>query len=108
MQYSGEETAARRETRPMAEGPLRPVIRRIRRLAGDEDLATLGDGPLLARFAVGRDEAAFAELVQRHGPMLGRPAVVVQFGVLLPVIAGRRGQTVPLPDRPLASRVGPA
>jgi hypothetical protein len=70
MQYSGEVTAARRETHPMAEGPLQPVIRRIRRLVGDEDLAATGDGPLLARFAADRDEAAFAELIQRHGPMV--------------------------------------
>jgi hypothetical protein len=53
----------------MAEGLLQSVIRR---LVGDEDLAALGDGPLLARFAADRDEAAFAELVQCHGPMVLR------------------------------------
>jgi DNA-directed RNA polymerase specialized sigma24 family protein len=56
----------------MAEGPLQPVIRRIRRIVGAEDLAATGDGQLLARFAADRDEAAFAELVQRHGPMVLR------------------------------------
>jgi RNA polymerase sigma factor (sigma-70 family) len=41
------------------------VIERLR-LVGDE----LTDGELLARFAATRDEAAFAALVARHGPMV--------------------------------------
>jgi hypothetical protein len=32
--------------------------------------APAGDGDLLARYAATRDEAAFAELVRRHGPMV--------------------------------------
>jgi RNA polymerase sigma factor (sigma-70 family) len=56
----------------MAEGPLQPVVRRIRRMVGEQDLTQLGDGQLLARFAADRDEAAFAELVQRHGPLVLR------------------------------------
>src|SRR5688572_16202696 len=42
-----------------------PVLRYVRRL-GDADA---DDAELLARFARG-DEAAFAELVRRHGPMV--------------------------------------
>ncbi len=33
---------------------------------------TLTDGQLLARFVAARDEASFAELVRRHGPMVWR------------------------------------
>jgi RNA polymerase sigma factor (sigma-70 family) len=45
-----------------------PVLRFIRGLRG-EDAAT-PDEDLLARFAEARDEAAFAALVRRHGPMV--------------------------------------
>ena len=36
----------------------------------------LGDSELLARFSIERDEAAFEEIVHRHGPMVraGLPA----------------------------------
>ncbi len=37
---------------------------RLLRLADDP----AGDADLLARFRAGRNEAAFAELVRRHGP----------------------------------------
>jgi RNA polymerase sigma factor (sigma-70 family) len=53
----------------MASAPVHPVIRFIRGLtarpSGDP-----GDGALLARFVGERDEAAFAALLQRHGPMV--------------------------------------
>src|SRR3954470_9310433 len=43
------------------------LARRLRRAAG---VAGPTDGQLLARFAAARDEAAFAELVRRHGPVV--------------------------------------
>jgi RNA polymerase sigma factor (sigma-70 family) len=45
---------------------------RLRKVLGDlrSSVDTLSDGQLLARFAVGRDEVAFARLVRRHGPMV--------------------------------------
>jgi RNA polymerase sigma factor (sigma-70 family) len=44
------------------------TLRYVRVLAGEPD--RLGDGPLLARFVRHRDEAAFAELVRRHRPLV--------------------------------------
>jgi RNA polymerase sigma factor (sigma-70 family) len=45
---------------------LRGLLQRVtHRLSADA-----GDGELLARFHVSRDESAFTELVQRHGPMI--------------------------------------
>jgi RNA polymerase sigma factor (sigma-70 family) len=53
----------------MSRGQLTTALRHLRRLAGAE-----AEGPsdrlLLQRFAAGRDEAAFAELVRRHGPIV--------------------------------------
>src|SRR5471032_3162868 len=42
------------------------VVGLLRRRAG----RAAADGDLLARFAATRDEAAFAELVRRHGPLV--------------------------------------
>jgi RNA polymerase sigma factor (sigma-70 family) len=44
------------------------LLRQLRRLAADE--AALSDAELLERFAGRRDEAAFTELVRRHGPLV--------------------------------------
>lgn len=35
-------------------------------------MVSLGDGTLIERFATRRDEAAFAALVERHGPIVLR------------------------------------
>jgi RNA polymerase sigma factor (sigma-70 family) len=46
------------------------LIRHIRRLVGGDGPVQGSDGDLLGRYAEQRDEAAFAALVQRHGPMV--------------------------------------
>src|SRR5438874_9701876 len=53
----------------MRHAPLSAVLRHIRRLAGPGDEQP-PDRQLLERFAGQRDEAAFAALVARHGPMV--------------------------------------
>lgn len=56
----------------MAHGRLRDTIRLLATL-GQGTLgqgADLSDGELLGRFIEGRDEAAFAALVKRHGPLV--------------------------------------
>jgi C-terminal peptidase prc len=55
----------------MSEGQLHAVVRHLRRLAG-EGAAEPTDRELLTRFAARHDEAAFAALVERHGPMVLR------------------------------------
>ena len=46
------------------------ALRDLRRLLGGGRLGDLTDAELLGKFAGGRDEAAFAALVTRHGPMV--------------------------------------
>ncbi len=46
------------------------VLQHLRRLAGPPPSAQPADAQLLERFTVQRDEAAFAALVRRHGPMV--------------------------------------
>ncbi|HEV3258655.1 MAG TPA: sigma-70 family RNA polymerase sigma factor [Gemmataceae bacterium] len=54
----------------MASGQLSTVLRHIRRLAGPDKAGGTTDGELLERFCVRQDEAAFAALLQRHGPLV--------------------------------------
>jgi DNA-directed RNA polymerase specialized sigma24 family protein len=51
----------------MADGQLNLVLRHVRRLASAAG-PTPADGQLLDRFVQQRDEAAFEELLARHGP----------------------------------------
>jgi RNA polymerase sigma factor (sigma-70 family) len=54
----------------MASGQLGRVVHYLRRMAAPDGSGDLSDGQLLERFADQRDEAAFAVLVQRHGPLV--------------------------------------
>src|SRR5215468_10053137 len=53
----------------MTNAPLGLVLRQLRRLAS-EGLADATDGELLERFGARQEEAAFAALLHRHGPMV--------------------------------------
>src|SRR5262249_37660978 len=54
----------------MANGRLSAVLGRLHRLIGPRAASPDSDRHLLERFAASRDEAAFTELVRRHGPMV--------------------------------------
>jgi RNA polymerase sigma factor (sigma-70 family) len=54
----------------MATNQMSQFIQHVRRIMLDRDEAGLTDGQLLACFIESRDEAAFAALVKRHGPMI--------------------------------------
>lgn len=54
----------------MPVGKLNQVVRQLRKLVGGESVAEESDTDLLRRFAGDRDEAAFAALVERHGPLV--------------------------------------
>jgi RNA polymerase sigma factor (sigma-70 family) len=55
---------------PVPTGPLNSFLRHFRRRLGVQEAGELTDADLLGRFARGRDEAAFAALLQRHGPLV--------------------------------------
>jgi RNA polymerase sigma factor (sigma-70 family) len=54
----------------MTTGPMSGVLRHLRRTALLQDGGGLSDSQLLQCFVRDRDEAAFAALVRRHGPMV--------------------------------------
>jgi RNA polymerase sigma factor (sigma-70 family) len=54
----------------MATGQLSSVLRHIHKLAAVPGRCAPTDAELLDRFATGHEEAAFATLVERHGPMV--------------------------------------
>src|SRR5262245_53924266 len=49
-----------------------PILRHVRKLVARRDLQGQSDQQLLDAFAARREEAAFAALVARHGPMVLR------------------------------------
>jgi RNA polymerase sigma factor (sigma-70 family) len=54
----------------MGNGHWGTVLERLRTLAGASGADADADGPLLERFTVRRDEAAFEALLRRHGPLV--------------------------------------
>src|SRR6516164_7464724 len=58
------------EPADVAATPLNHVVEQLRRTGPARADATLSDAQLLERFIDSRDEAAFAGLVRRHGPMV--------------------------------------
>src|SRR5262249_59985867 len=53
----------------MTDRTLKAVLRQVRNLP-TQRLSSVADSELLERFLAGRDEEAFAVLVDRHGPMV--------------------------------------
>ena len=54
----------------MGTGQAGTVLRQLHQLLAAPGLEELSDGQLLERFTARRDEAAFAALVRRHGPLV--------------------------------------
>jgi RNA polymerase sigma factor (sigma-70 family) len=54
----------------MAKQPLGGILRQVCELVGAQQAGTSSDQELLERFRLHHDEAAFAALVRRHGPMV--------------------------------------
>src|SRR5262249_42682214 len=62
--------AARGGLEQMPQTSLSAVVRQVRELAAPGDTAAASDTYLLDRFRASGDEAAFAALVRRHGPLV--------------------------------------
>src|SRR5262245_27632499 len=60
----------RRRDIAMTTNSLRKALNHLRQVLRPSGEDVLSDGQLLARFVATRDEAAFALLVRRHGPMV--------------------------------------
>jgi RNA polymerase sigma factor (sigma-70 family) len=58
------------KVKDMVNAPIEVVLRQVRRLAAGEGVAGATDGQLLERFSARQEEAAFAALLHRHGPMV--------------------------------------
>ena len=54
----------------MTTGQAHPVLHHLRKLVASPGLDALTDGQLLERFVAAQEEAAFAALVRRHGPLV--------------------------------------
>src|SRR3954468_11284311 len=54
----------------MGNPPLDAVVRHLHGVAGARAFAGVADGGVLERYVASGDEAAFAELVYRHGPLV--------------------------------------
>src|SRR5437773_1558577 len=54
----------------MTSGPLTTFLRRLRRLTARQGIDHLTDHQLLQRFTTQHEEAAFAALMHRHGPVV--------------------------------------
>src|SRR5438128_2588061 len=54
----------------MAKEPLAAVVEYLRRICTRQEMRKLPDAELLERFLADHDDAAFAGLVHRHGPMV--------------------------------------
>src|SRR5437899_257026 len=54
----------------MTTGRFNGVMAQLRRIVQTSQTAQLTDGQLLEAFVVRREEAAFTDLIQRHGPMV--------------------------------------
>ncbi len=54
----------------MPNGSLTPLLRYLRKITAPEGSGETADSQLLTRFILHRDEAAFTDLLTRHGPMV--------------------------------------